>query len=444
MKKNSKPARFMAVAIISSMVFSVLGAPSSNAAKKTSIKTKKISMKVGQKKKIKLKNKKKKASYTYSSSKKSLATVSKKGVVSAKKAGTVQILVKEKYKKKTRKVGIVRISIQEKNTVAKTPAPAVPTATAVPGTPLPSQQPSSATPTPAPTAPATASPSASPVASETPVPDPTLTPKPIDTNYDTPDGFDKKSSSVTTYGTLKTISYDSTTTGTTRKANIILPSGYTSEKEYPVLYLLHGIGGNQNEWLDGQPVNVIGNLVAEGKAAEMIVVMPNVRARANDSANPSDIYDLEHFAAFDNFINDLRDNLMPYIEKTYSVAKGRENTAIAGLSMGGRESLYIGLSMPETFGYIGAFEPAVGVLPYDREDGLFTEDTLKLPEEYNNKTFIMIIKGTTDTVVGSAPLDYHNALTKNGTTHTYYVTEGGHEFKVWKNGLYNFARRIFS
>ncbi len=289
-----------------------------------------------------------------------------------------------------------------------------------------------------------ASPTASPTASGTPAPDPVILPDPTDTDYDTPDGFDRKRSSVTTYGTLKTISYDSTTTGTTRKANIILPSNYSPEKEYPVLYLLHGIGGDHTEWLGGNPVNVIGNLVAEGKAPEMIVVMPNVRARANDAGNPGDIYDVKHFAAFDNFINDLRDNLMPYIEKTYSIAKGRKNKAIAGLSMGGRETLYIGLSMPETFGYIGAFEPAVGVLPYDKEKGLFTEDTLKLPDDYNNKTFLMIVKGTTDNVVGSAPLDYHNALTKNGTTHTYYVSEGGHDFKVWKNGLYNFVRRIFS
>lgn len=249
---------------------------------------------------------------------------------------------------------------------------------------------------------------------------------------------------ITTYGTLKTICYDSSTTGTTRKANIILPSGYTSEKEYPVLYLLHGIGGDHTEWLEGDPVNVIGNLAAEGKIPETIVVMPNVRARANDAGNPPDMYDVSHFAAFDNFINDLRDNLMPYMENTYSIAKGRENTAIAGLSMGGRESLYIGLSMPETFGYIGAFEPAVGLLPYAREDGLFSEDTLKLPEQYNDKTFLMIVRGTSDTVVGTAPLDYHNALTKNGTSHIYYVTEGGHEFKVWKNGLYHFATRIFS
>ena len=103
------------------------------------------------------------------------------------------------------------------------------------------------------------------------------------------------------------------------------------------------------------------------------IFMPNVRAREDDSANPSDIYSTEHFKAFDNFINDLRDDLMPYMEENYSVATGRENTAIAGLSMGGRESLYIGTKLTNQFAYIGAFCPAVGVLKsedYTTEEGL--------------------------------------------------------------------------
>ena len=176
----------------------------------------------------------------------------------------------------------------------------------------------------------------------------------------------------------------------------------------------------------------------------MIVVMPNVRARKNDSGS-SDL-SLEHFAAFDNFINDLRDDLMPFIKKNYSILEGRENTAIAGLSMGGRESLYIGVTMADTFGYIGAFSPAVGVLPYSSnvtESGLFTEETFKLAPQYNGKTFLMICNGTQDTIVYDTPEQYHKVLEKNGTVHTYYETKGGHDFVVWKHGLYNFTRRIF-
>lgn len=432
-------SRFITLMLVFSLLIGIQTPVS--AEKKASLKNKKISIKVGQKKTIKIKNKKKKAKYIFRSSKGAVASVSKTGVVCAKKAGKAKIKVTEQYKKVKRTLGTVTINVQPKSEITvPTPVPDT-SSSPVPATASPaiSQAPSSSPDM----TPDVSEPTQTPVASSEPTqePDPTL--KPMDTNYDTPAGFDKKDTSLTTYGTLKEIKYDSTTTGTKRRANIILPADYSTDKEYPVLYLLHGIGGNHNEWKDGKPVFVIGNLIAEGKAKDMIVVMPNVRARANDDGNPSDIYSPEHFAAFDNFINDLRDDLMPYLKENYSIAEGRMNTAIAGLSMGGREALYIGLSMPETFGYIGAFEPAPGVLPYASEAGLFTEETLKLPDEYNNRTFIMIVKGNQDGTVGDNPLNYHNALTKNGTVHTYYTMDGGHDFTVWKNGLYNFARRIF-
>ncbi|MBQ7359538.1 MAG: esterase family protein [Lachnospiraceae bacterium] len=262
--------------------------------------------------------------------------------------------------------------------------------------------------------------------------------------YDLPEGFDRMQDGVDYYK-LKEITYDSTTTGKSRKANVLLPADYSEDKEYPVLYLLHGIGGDHKEWLGGAPIQVVTNMVASGEAPEMIVVIPNVRARANDAGNPSDIYTLEHYKAFDNFINDLRDDLMPYIEDNYSIKTGKGNTAIAGLSMGGREALYIGFSMPETFGYIGGFEPAPGLLKYTNfgvaEDGLFTTETFTLPEEANN--FVMIVKGKQDGVVGEFPVEYHEALENNEVEHVYYEIDGGHDFTVWKHGLYNFLRAVF-
>lgn len=257
---------------------------------------------------------------------------------------------------------------------------------------------------------------------------------------DPPADFDQTLADVA-YGETVLVRYDSSTTGTERRAMVLLPPNYDPEKEYPVLYLLHGIGGDETEWSGGRPTWVIGNLVASGEAAEMIVVMPNVRARANDSANAKDMYTQTHFAAFDNFINDLRDDLMPYIAAHYGVASGRENTAIAGLSMGGREALYIGLTMPETFSYVGAFCPAPGVLPYNVEGGLFQTEDFKADEAYD--TYILINAGKNDGVVSSWPQTYSDTLTANGTAHTFYVTDGGHDFRVWKHGLYNFARNIF-
>lgn len=262
--------------------------------------------------------------------------------------------------------------------------------------------------------------------------------------YTVPVGYDQPYEG-SAYGTLKTITYYSKTTGTERKAKVLLPAGYSEDKKYPVLYLLHGIGGDENEWLYGKPVNIIGNLIHAKEVDEMIVVFPNVRARADDTANPKDIFTLEHFAAFDNFINDLMEDLMPYMEANYPIKRGRENTAIAGLSMGGREALYIGISKPETFGYIGAFCPAIGVFGYSNgnvtEKGLFTEETFTLPKEL--ETVVMIVKGTEDGVVNDEPLKYHNALVKNNVPHIYYETAGGHDFTVWNHGLYHFAKTLF-
>lgn len=266
----------------------------------------------------------------------------------------------------------------------------------------------------------------------------------MSTNYEAPKGYDEVQEGVR-YSEIQVIEYPSKTTGTTRKANLLLPLDYTSEKKYPVLYLLHGIGGDHNEWLGGDPATVMGNLWAKGEAKDMIVVIPNVRARANDEGNPADIFTIPHFEAFNNFINDLTNDLKPYIEANYSVAEGRENTAIAGLSMGGRTSLYIGFTLPETYGYIGAFCPAPGVLSYtnfaNTENGLFTKEGFTLPKDL--KTLVMIVEGATDEVVKIWPSTYHQALEENGVDHIYYVTEGGHDFTVWKHGLYNFAKRIF-
>ena len=424
------------------MAASLLLQPQATAseAKKASLAKKQITITVGKSKKISIKNKKKKAKYKFSSSKKKVAKVSSKGVIKGLKVGTAKITVKEKLKKKLRKVGIIVVKVKK---VEKTEKGSMPTPAQTPKTTTLIATDPAVTPTPMSTSTATPTPTSTSATSPTPAcntqaPTPKATVPP---EYDPPSDYTKRKSGVT-YGTKKAITYYSTTTGKDRKANVVLPVGYDESKKYPVVYLLHGIGGDQNEWFSGKPIEILGNLNATEEADEMIMVFPNVRARENDAA----VYELnvEHFQAFDNFINDLRDDLMPYMEANYSIKTGRENTAICGLSMGGRESLHIGLKMADKIGYIGAFEPAIGVLPYEIENGLFTTDTMTLPDEYKNNTFMMIVKGQNDTTVGEWPLTYHNTLTQNGVPHLYYDMPGGHDFTVWNNGWYNFAKRIFS
>ncbi len=219
--------------------------------------------------------------------------------------------------------------------------------------------------------------------------------------------------------------------------------------------MLHGIFGNETTLYGDHVQNVMWNEIAAGVAEEMIMVLPN--ACANESGSDDGLgFNKTHYEAYDNFINDLRDCLMPYIEKNYSVKTGRENTAICGYSMGGRVTLQIGFKMPETFRYIGAFCPAFGIFEYENfgvhEDGLFTEDTFTLPEEYMNDTLVLIAAGCNDGTVKKEPKRYADALTRNKVPHLYYETLGGdsinpgngeHDARIHIHGLYQFLKRIF-
>ena len=402
--------------------------------KKVKLKTKKLSLQVGKKKTIQLKNKKKNAAYTYKSTNTKVAKVTKKGVVTALKAGKAKISVKEKIGKKTKHIGNVAVTVtaskNQPNQTQTTPVatPPAPTAAQTIQPPAGTQS-SSQTPTPAPEQTASPKPPVNPEIQE-------VTPKKLHIHQD-----------KVTYGTQVNEQYDSSTTGKKRNVIIILPNGYTEEIKYPVLYLFHGGMGDENDWVYGNVLNMIGNMIAEGEAEEMILVLPNCRCREDDSAANADGFSLGHVQSFDHFLDDFRDNLMPYMENNYSVATGRDNTAVAGLSMGGRVSLNIGFSLPDQVGYVGAFSPAYGIFPYTNngltEEGLFTEDTFTLPEPYKNSTFVLINTGNQDNMVSGEPARYHEALEKNGVHHTYYTIDGSHDWPVWRNGFYNFARYLF-
>jgi len=137
------------------------------------------------------------------------------------------------------------------------------------------------------------------------------------------------------YPTPKKISYHSKVTNSDRNFNILLPAGYSEANKYPVLYFLHGIMGNEDSMLDPGmgSITIPANLVKEGKAKEMIIVLPNEYAPEGGIEVPAD-YNQAYFDGYDNFINELTGSIMPYIEEHYSVATGRENTAICGFSMG--------------------------------------------------------------------------------------------------------------
>ncbi len=155
---------------------------------------------------------------------------------------------------------------------------------------------------------------------------------------------------------METVTYHSTHVGTDRHLVIYTPPGYSNQNKYPVLYLLHGIGGDEHEWERGaDPAVILDNLIADGKARPMIVVMPNGRAQKDDSAGPNAMATAPAFA---NFEKDLLNDVIPFVQSRYSVRTERENRALAGLSMGGGQSLNFGLGNLDKFAWIGGFSSA--------------------------------------------------------------------------------------
>jgi enterochelin esterase-like enzyme len=237
------------------------------------------------------------------------------------------------------------------------------------------------------------------------------------------------------HGKIDTISYYSETVGTIRKAITYTPPGYTKNKKYPVLYLLHGIGGDEREWLNGgKPQVILDNLYAAGKLVPMIVVMPNGRAMKDDRAI-GNVMSKDKIDAFSTFEKDLLNDLIPFVEKKFRTHKDREHRAIAGLSMGGGQSLNFGLGNLQKFAWVGGFSSAPNTrVPQDLvPDPAKAKEMLKL---------LFISCGASDNLIIYSKRT-HDYLIQNQVPHIYFIEPGFHDFKVWKNGLYMFSQMLF-
>jgi enterochelin esterase-like enzyme len=262
--------------------------------------------------------------------------------------------------------------------------------------------------------------------------------QPIDVKFNeykaAPQGYDQEREGIAK-GTVKLIEYQSESVGTTRKANVYLPPKYNpKKKKYSVLYLLHGIGGDEWEWVNdgGVPNIIMDNLYADKKVADMIVVMPNGRAQKDDSRAGG----FGSAPAFGEFDKDLIGSLIPYIEKNFSVYTDRDHRAIAGLSMGGGQSLNFGLGHMDVFAYVGGFSSA----PNTMRAAQLIPDVDKVKKE--NKLLWMVCGGADGLMNNSAQLKAF--CDEKGIPCTLInYPEGQHNFVVWKYGLYNFAQLIF-
>lgn len=248
------------------------------------------------------------------------------------------------------------------------------------------------------------------------------------------EGFDTVRTNIA-HGNIDTITYTSKTVDSKRRAIIYTPPGYSKNKKYPVLYLLHGIGGDEKEWLNGgKPQVILDNLYADGKIEPMIVVMPNGRAMKDDRAT-GNIMAADKVQAFATFEKDLLNDLIPFIEKKYPILADREHRAIAGLSMGGGQSLNFGLGNLDKFAWIGGFSSAPNTK--------IPKELVPDPETARQKIKLLFIScGASDGLISFSKRT-HDYLVQNSVPHIYFIEPGVHDFKVWKNGLFMFAQLIF-
>ena len=240
-----------------------------------------------------------------------------------------------------------------------------------------------------------------------------------------PSGYDRVQNNIP-HGQVSYINYQSKATNSQRRARIYLPPGYSASNKYSVMYLLHGIGGNEDEWYNsGAPNVILDNLLAAGKIQPFIVVLPNGNATGNGVSD-----------GWTNFTKDLIENLMPYVESHYSVYTDSIHRTVAGLSMGGGQAFNIGLLNLNLFPYVGAFSAAPDTLPNSQlfpDNGKAAQQQLK---------FLFISYGTTDGLINFGT-DVHKFCDSHNIANTYFLIQGaGHDWNVWKQSLWNYSQMV--
>ncbi|UPQ76260.1 alpha/beta hydrolase-fold protein [Chryseobacterium nepalense] len=232
------------------------------------------------------------------------------------------------------------------------------------------------------------------------------------------------------------------------KIMIYTPPGYENSKEkYPVLYLLHGMGGDEEAWMTlGRASQILDNLIAQGKAKPMIVVMPN--GHTSNSAAPGEsskgFYKID-MRTPDIFSGDMETyfkEIMNFTEANYRTKADAKNRAIAGLSMGGFHSLYISANQSKTFDYVGLFSPAI-LPPDEKKSPVYQNLDSKLKTQQNNTYKLYWIGiGKTDFLYKNVS-DYRQKLDKMNFKYQYVESEGGHTWSNWRTYLNEFVPQLF-
>jgi enterochelin esterase family protein len=269
------------------------------------------------------------------------------------------------------------------------------------------------------------------------------------------------------HGELREVWYESKTLGMQRRMHVYTPPAYDrSSVKYPVLYLVHGGGEDDNSWpYGGRAGYILDNLIAAGRAKPMIVVMPNGSVPVPNAVLGGGGNTPEGLAARaatavkqrDLFIDDLLTGIIPHVESTYRVLANRENRALAGFSFGGSQTMRAAITHPDHFAYIGVFSMGImvgstagpgsvagsasgSVADFEKDAAGFLAD----PEKTNRQLKLFWIGGgKEDTVVGNSPQLLDQTLTAHRIRHEYHETQGGHSYANWRPYLRDFAQLLF-
>jgi enterochelin esterase family protein len=237
------------------------------------------------------------------------------------------------------------------------------------------------------------------------------------------------------HGEVRIVWYHSSTLDAMRSMHVYTPPGYDEGKtRYPVLYLLHGAGDDDSGWSTiGRAGFILDNLLAEKKCKPMIVVMPN------GSMPPSD-----KGPAFQagEFADEMLNNVIPYVEKNYRVIANRDNRAIAGLSMGGAQTLRVLPDNLDKFAYAAVWSMGVSqrFSPDFEQNATFLEDPARTNKML--KVFWLAV-GENDRLVGDPAKALDQLLTAKGIHHEFHLTEGGHTWINWRHYLHDYAQLLF-
>lgn len=250
------------------------------------------------------------------------------------------------------------------------------------------------------------------------------------------------------HGTVSRVWYDSPALGMKRRMSVYTPAGYeTSGQSYPVFYLLHGMGGDEEAWLAlGRAAQILDNLIAQGKAEPMIVVMTN--GNASQEAAPGET----HFGfvppttalpkTMEGSFETAFPDVVNFIDSTYRTKADKSHRAIAGLSMGGFHSCHISKEYPDMFDYVGLFSAAI--MPMQQTDSpVYKNMEEKLAAQFAaNPKLYWIAIGDKDFLY-QANADFRHMLDAKGYPYTYYETPEGHIWKNWRIYLTEFAPKLF-